>query len=182
MTPTPSDRARLSSLLAEARLAQHEGDIDGAISLLSQAALIESKAHSVISTARSLVSDLLGRADAAAESARWSEAAEYVDRARELAIRFELPTVAMDEATRRHARLERFEQVGPSDTARLSELTGRRAIVITRDDERIEGRIHEVRSGVLELHQGLDVGRGGTLFHVEEIDLAGVVEIRVYPD
>jgi hypothetical protein len=181
-TPTPSARARLSSLIGEARLAQREGDIDRAISLLSQAALIESKAHTVISTARALVSDLLARADTAADDARWDEASELVGRARELAIRFELPTDPMDEATRRHARLERFERVDPEDTGRLAELTGLRALVITRNERRFEGFIHNVRSGMLELQQALEVGRGGSLFHVEEIDLDLVVEIRVYPD
>jgi hypothetical protein len=168
--------------VAEARLAQHDGDLDRAVSLLSQAALIEPKAHSVIATARSLMTELLARADGAAHSARWDEAARYVERARELAIRFELPTEPMDAAARRHARLERYERVDPTDSARLAELAGNRAVVLTRDEQRHEGRIHGVGGGVLELHQGLDVGRGGTLFHVDRIPLADVVEVRVYRD
>jgi hypothetical protein len=35
---------------------------------------------------------------------------------------------------------------------------------------------------VLELREGIDVGGDGTLFHVDEIPLARIREIRVYPD
>lgn len=181
-TPTPGPRARLAALVGEARLAQREGDIERAISLLSQAALIDSKASTVLETARSQVADLLGRADAAAAAARWDEAAATVDRARELAIRFELPTEPMEAAVRRHARLERYERVAPTDIARLKELASNRAVVVTNDDSRHEGRILDVVNGVLELHQGMEVGRGGTLFHVDEIPLVEIAEIRVYPD
>ncbi len=181
-TPTPGPRARMVALVGEARLAQREGDLNRAISLLSQAALIDSKAHLVLGTARSLVADLLNRADDAAGAAQWDEAGLYVERARELAIRFELPTQPMDAAVRRHARLERYELVQPTDTSRLRELAGHRAIVVTTGDHRYEGQIHDVVGGTLELHEGMEVGRGGTLFHVDEIPLAEVVEIRVYPD
>ncbi len=182
VTPTPGPRARMASMVSDARLAQREGDIDRAISLLSQAALIDSKAHLVIDTARSLVADLLGRADGAAGAARWDEAAQNVERARELAIRFELATEPMDAAIRRHARLERYEPVDPTNITRIKQLAGNRAIVVTDDEAHHEGEVHDVVGGVLELHQGIKVGRGGTLFHIDRIPLAEVVEIRVYPD
>lgn len=181
-TPTPGPRARLASALSDARLAQRDGDLDRAVSLLSQAALIDSTANQVVETARSLASDLLARADGAAAAASWDEAAEYVERARELAIRFELPTEPMDAAVRRHARLERYEKVAPTDVRRLEALAGHRVIVVTREDQRHEGQMHAVAGSTLELHQGIDVGRGGTLFHVQEIPLADIVEVRVYPD
>ena len=156
--------------------------MDRAISLLSQAALIDNTATLVIETARSLTGDLLAMADGAADAARWGEAEALVERARELAIRYQLSTEPIDAAVRRHAQLERFERVSPTNLTRIGELRGSRVLVLARDGTRHEGRLHEVKGGVLELHMGLDVGRGGTLYHVEPFDLGDVEEIRVYPE
>ena len=181
-TPTPGPRARIASFIGQARLAQRRGDIDGAISLLSQAALIDKTSTAVIETAKSLVSDLIRRSDAAADNAEWTAAAEYLERAREIAIRFELSTNRIDGAVRRHARLIRYVKLDPSDIGGISAAAGRRVLVVATDGERFEGRIFGVSGGVLELHQGIDVAGDGTLFHVDEVPLSDIREIRVYPD
>ena len=181
-TPTPGPRARIASFIGQARLAQRRGDIDGAISLLSQAALIDKTSTAVIETAKSLVSDLIRRSDAAADNAEWTAAAEYLERAREIAIRFELSTHPIDEAARRHARLVRYVKLEPTDTAAISAAVGKRVLVVATDGERFEGRIYGVSNGVLELHEGIDVAGDGTLFHVDEVPLSDIREIRVYPD
>ncbi len=181
-TPTPGPRARIASLIGQARLAQRRGDLDGAISLLSQAALVDKTSTAVIETARSLVSDLIARSDAAADNAEWDAAPEYLERARELAIRFELSTQSIDEAVRRHARMVRYVKLDPTDTAAISAAAGQRVVVVANDGDRFEGRIHGVSAGVLELREGMDVAGDGTLFHVDEVPLARIREIRVYPD
>ncbi len=181
-TPTPGPRARIASTIGQARLAQRRGDIDGAISLLSQAALIDKTSTAVIETARSLVSDLIRLSDAAAYNAEWTAAAEYLERAREIAIRFELSTNRIDESAQRHARLIRYVKLDPSDIEGISAAAGKRVLVLGREDLRYEGRIYGVSGGVLELHQGIDVAGDGTLFHVDEVPLSDIREIRVYPD
>ena len=181
-TPTPGPRARIASLIGQSRLAQRSGDIDGAISFLSQAALIDKTSTAVIETAKSLVSDLIARSDAAADNAEWAVAASYLERGRELAIRFELSTRRIDEAVQRHARMVRYVKLDPSDTAAISAAAGRRVLVLAQEGQRYEGRIHGVAGGVLELHEGIDVGGDGTLFHVDEVPLSDIREIRVYPD
>ena len=55
-------------------------------------------------------------------------------------------------------------------------------LVLAQEDNRYEGRIYGVSGGVLELHEGMDVGGDGTLFHIDEVPLADIREIRVYPD
>jgi hypothetical protein len=181
-TPTPGPRARLADLVGRSRLAYRSGDIDGAISLLSQAALIDNKANSVLDTAETLVRGLIARADAAADDAQWTAAKNHLDRARELAVRFELSTQPIDFAAEEHRRMVRYKRLRPDDIEGIRAHAGRRIIVINHDGERFEGQIHGVTGGVLEIHEGMAVGQGGTLFHVDEIPLIDIREIRVFPN
>lgn len=179
--PTQRPRARLADLIGEARLAEQAGDLDRAISLLNEAAAIDVEAGTVRETAQDLVTSLVARSDQAAAEAEWERAAAQLERARDLALRFDLPTRPVDEAARRQGGLERYRRLGPQDTTALRAAIGSKVIVLTNDATR-EGRLVGVTGSSLELQLGLEVADNGTLLHTGQVPLASVREVRVYPD
>lgn len=179
--PTPRPRARLADLIGEARLAEQAGDLDRAIDLLNEAAAIDVEAGTVRETAQDLVTALVARSDQAAAEAEWERTAALLERARDLALRFDLPTRPIDEAVRRQGGLERYRRLGPQDIAELRAAVGSKVIVLTQDGTR-EGRLVDVSGSSLELQLGLEVADNGTLLHTGQVPLAGVREVRVYPD
>ncbi len=179
--PTQRPRARLADLIGEARLAEQAGDLDRAISLLNEAAAIDVEAGTVRETAQDLVTSLVARSDQAAAEADWERAAAQLERARDLALRFDLPTRPVDEAARRQGGLERYRRLSPQDITALRAAIGSKVIVLT-DDATREGRLVGVTGSSLELQLGLEVADNGTLLHTGEVPLATVREIRVYPD
>ena len=179
--PTQRPRARLADLIGEARLAEQAGDLDRAISLLNEAAAIDVEAGTVRETAQDLVTSLVARSDQAAAEAEWERAAAQLERARDLALRFDLPTRPVDEAARRQGGLERYRRLAPQDITALRAAIGSKVIVLT-DDATREGRLVGVTGSSLELQLGLEVADNGTLLHTGEVPLATVREIRVYPD
>jgi hypothetical protein len=179
--PTQRPRARLADLIGEARLAEQAGDLDLAISLLNEAAAIDVEAGTVRETAQDLVTSLVARSDQAAAEAEWERAAALLERARDLALRFDLPTRPIDEAVQRQGGLERYRRLGPQDIAALRAAIGSKVIVLTDDGAR-EGRLVGVTGSSLELQLGLDVANNGTLLHTGQVPLASVREVRVYPD
>jgi hypothetical protein len=180
-SPTPHPRARLADLIGEARLAEQGGDLDRAIDLLNQAAAIDVEAGTVRETAQLLVLGLVARADQAAAEAAWESAAALLQRARDLALRFDLPTQTIDEAERRHGGLERYRRLGPQDLVALRAAVGSTVVVVTDDGAR-EGRLVGVTGASIELQLGLEVADNGTLLHTGQVSLASVREVRVYPD
>ena len=181
-SPTPGPRSRLADLIGQARLAEQAGDLDQAISLLGQAAEIDLAAGAVHETAGLLVVDLVARSDQAAGDADWQRAAALLERARGLALRFELPTTAIDQAERRQGGLERYQRLGPSDLPALRAAVGSRAIVHTTDDAVREGRLVAVSGSTLTLQLGIEVAAHGSLLHTFEVPLSSVREVRVYPE
>ena len=181
--PTPSlrPRDRLADVIGEARLAEQAGDLDRAIELLNEAAAIDVEAGKVREIAQDLVTALVARSDQAAAEADWERAAALLERARELALRFDLPTRPIDQAARRQGGLERYRRLGPQDIAALRTAIGSKVIVFTHDGTR-EGRLVGVTGSALELQLGLEVADNGTLLHTGQVPLASVREVRVYPD
>ncbi len=182
--PTPTlrpPRARLADLIGEARLAEQAGDLDRAIDLLNEAAAIDVEAGTVRETAQDLVTALVARSDQAAAEAEWERAAALLERARDLALRFDLPTRPVDQAGRRQGGLERYRRLAPQDLTALRAAIGSKVIVVT-DDATREGRLVGVTGSSIELQLGLEVADNGTLLHTGEVPLAAVREIRVYPD
>lgn len=179
--PTLRPRARLADLIGEARLAEQAGDLDRAIDLLNEAAAIDVEAGTVRETAQNLVTALVARSDQAAAEAQWERAAALLERARDLALRFDLPTRPVDEAARRQGGLERYRRLSPQDITALRAAIGSKVIVLTHDGTR-EGRLVGVTGSSLELQLGLEVADNGTLLHTGQVPLATVREIRVYPD
>jgi tetratricopeptide (TPR) repeat protein len=180
-TPTLRPRARLADVIGKARLAEQAGDLDRAIDLLNEAAAIDVEAGKVRETAQDLVTALVARSDQAAAEADWERAAALLERARDLALRFDLPTRPIDQAARRQGGLERYRRLGPQDIAALRAAIGSKVTVFTHDGTR-EGRLVGVTTSALELQLGLDVADNGTLLHTGQVPLASVREVRVYPD
>jgi len=174
-------RARLADLIGEARLALQAGDLDRATNLLNEAAAVDVEAGVVRETAQELVTALVERSDQAAGNADWERAAGLLERARDLALRFDLSTRPIDEAVRRQGGLERYRRLGPQDVLALRAAIGSRVIVFT-DGATREGRLVAVTGGSLRLQLGLDIADDGTLLHTSDVPLAGVHEVRVYPD
>ncbi len=174
-------RARLADLIGEARLALQAGDLDRATNLLNEAAAVDVEAGVVRETAQELVTALVGRSDQAAGNADWERAAGLLERARDLALRFDLSTRPIDGAVRRQSGLERYRRLGPQDISALQAAIGSRVIVFT-DGATREGRLVAVTGGSLRLQLGLDVADDGTLLHTSDVPLASVHEVRVYPD
>jgi hypothetical protein len=180
-SPTHGPRSRLADLISRARLAQQAGDVDQAISLLNDAASIDVGASAVHETAGLLALDLVARSDQAAGDADWERAAGLLERARELALRFELPTSPIDQAARRQGGLERYRRLGPNDISELRDAIGSRVLVLTDGAPR-EGRLVDVTGGSILIQLGLEVADNGTLLHTGEVPLARVREVRVYPE
>jgi hypothetical protein len=180
-TPTMRPRARLADVIGEARLAEQAGDLDRAIDLLNEAAAIDVEAGKVRETAQDLVTALVARSDQAAAEAEWERAAALLERARNLALRFDLPTRPINEAARRQGGLERYLRLGPQDIAALRAAIGSKVTVLTHDGSR-EGRLVGVSDTSLNLQLGLEVADNGTLLHTGQVPLASVREVRVYPD
>lgn len=179
--PTLRPRAQLADLIGKARLAEQAGDLDRAIDLLNEAAAIDVEAGTVRETAQNLVTALVARSDQAAAEAEWERAAALLERARGLALRFDLPTRPIDEAARRQGGLDRYRRLGPQDIPALRAAIGSKVVVLTHDGTR-EGRLVGVTGSALELQLGLEVADNGTLLHTGQVPLDSVREVRVYPD
>jgi hypothetical protein len=180
--PTPHPRARLAQLIGEARLARQQGEIERSTSLLSQAARIDKGDTDVLDTARLLVNDLLHLSDRAAANAEWESAGRLLDRAREIAIRFELSVTEIDAAERRHASMVRYRRLLPDEVGALRAAVGQRVTVYTLAGNLHEGTIRSVTGDILELEMSTQVGKGGRMLHLEKIPLIRVREIRIFTD
>jgi len=174
--------AQLAEAIGKARLALNRGDLEAAIDHLSEAALIDVDNTSVLDTAQRVVNGLVGGANAAVDHAEWELAEQRLVRARRVAMRFGLSTVPIESARRRHAAIERFRLLTPSDTDAIRGSTGDRVVVVMLDGFRREGRVHGVEGRTLLLDVDSDVGGGGTMRYTDEIPLADVRELKIYPD
>ena len=175
-TPGPSNT--LADEVAAARLALYYGDHTGAIDHLSAAALIDRDNTGVLEIADELVGVLVNDANAAAADARWEDAAQILERARRVAMRFGLATTSIDRATRRLAAMERYVIVGPDDTHTIRASAGRRVELTMKNGSQRTGRIEGVAGPDLLLEVESGVG-GGIVSYTDKVPLASITSIKI---
>lgn len=186
-TPPPAPRsgntaaARLAEEISQARLALARGDLEGAIPHLSSAALIDRNNVNVAELAKRIVDGQIGRSDYAAGEARFTDAEASLDRARRLAMRFNLDTEPIDEAAARHAAMVRFSMIEPGDRGGIRAASGRRTLLTLNNGTTREGRIKGVAGSALSLEVNDDVG-GGVVRYIDDIPLSSIRSIKVFED
>ncbi|MCU0302789.1 MAG: hypothetical protein MUC56_01855 [Thermoanaerobaculales bacterium] len=176
---TPAPGAVLATEVGRARLALVEGDVDAVVDHLSRAALVDPDHQTVLGTAQQLVDLLVARADSAAESGLWEVADLTLGRAEGLAIRFGLETLNIEETRARHARLDRFRFIRPSETAAIRAAAGARVTVIFKDGSTRASIIKDVDGLELLLDEDTTV-RGGALYYVDRVPLSEIEVLKVW--
>jgi len=175
----PAPGAILAEEVGKARLALTEGDVDKAMEHLSQAALVDTDHATVLSTARQIVGLLVDRADIAADRGLWEVADLTLARAGRIAGRFGLDTQRIEEAAHRHARMDRFTLVQPTDIEAIRAAAGKRVTVFLKDGSQQESIVKNVRGGNLLLDEDTTV-RGGAMYYVEKVPLAEIDYLKVW--
>ena len=175
---TPGPSITLADQVAAARLALYYGDHVGAIDHLSAAALIDRDNTGVLKIADELVGVLVNDANAAAADARWEDAAQILERASRVAMRFGLTTSSIDRTTRRLAAMERYVIVGPDDTRAIRGSTGRRVELRMKDGSQRTGRIEGVAGTDFLLEVESDVG-GGIVSYTDKVPLASITSLKI---
>lgn len=180
--PAPAEASRrLHDEISEARLALARGDLEGATQHLAAAALIDRRNDKLPEIGDRLVDAFLAEAERAAASGQWERAAELIDRARRMGLRFGFDEARVRETERRIGAMERFELLSPQDLRAIGAAVGRRAEVRTREGSLRSGRIAGVAGSTLLLEVVREVGGGG-LRYTDELPLAEVAEIKVFED
>ena len=177
----PNTGARLAEEISQARLALARGDIDGALPHLSAAALIDHDNTNVAEIAKRIVAGQISHSNRAADEARWADAEEILERARRLAMRFNLETGAIDEAAVRHKSMVRFVMVDPGDRQGMRAARGKRVVVTQKNGITLHGRIEDVADMALLLEVDKDVG-GGKVRFIDDIPLSTIRSIQVFED
>lgn len=185
-TPVPRDpiaaarREALPAEIAESRVALRRGELDAAIEHLAAAARVDPRHRLVLDAASEIVAALVSDSDGLADRARWTEAEELLERARRIALRFELDDAAISAALRRHAAMTRIDIVSPHESARLAGLVGRDAEIVVRTGPPIDGTILSVDIQGITLRRAKEV-RGGLVYYQDVVDLGSIVEVRAQP-
>ncbi len=177
----PAPGAVLSEAVGQARLALAANDIETAMDHLSRAALVDSDHGSVLATAGQIIERLVDNADNAADAGLWEIAELTLARASRVATRFGLDATIIDQAARRHARMDRFEIVDPGDPAAVIAVVGRRVTILFKDGSTRESVIKGVDGPQLLLDEDTAI-RGGAVFYVDQVPLAGIDSITVWED
>jgi hypothetical protein len=172
---------RLHDEISRARLALAHGDLEAATQHLAAAALIDRRNDDLAEIGDRLVDAFLAEAGEAAASGQWERAAESIDRARRMAMRFSLDDVRVRETERRIGAMERFELLSPQDLRAIEAAAGRRAEVRMRDGSLRAGRVAGVAGATLLLDVVREVGGGG-LSYTDELPQAEVAEIKIFGD
>jgi len=176
---TPAPGAILAEAIGKARLALADGDIEGAIDRLSEAALVNSNDGTVLATARQIVDLLVDRANAAVDGGLWEIANLTLVRAERIATRFGLDTHRIDQAKRRHAQMTHFTLVRPGETDTIRASAGKRVTIFFKDGSERESIIKGAQSGQLLLDQDTTV-RGGAVYYTEKIPLREIDYLKVW--
>jgi hypothetical protein len=175
----PAPGAILAEEVGKARLALAEGDVDKAIEHLSQAALVDGNHSTVLATARQIVELLVDRSDIAADRGLWEVADLTLARAGRIAGRFGLDTQRIEEEAHRHARMDRFTLIQPTDTQAIRAAAGKRVTVFLKDGSKQESIVKNVQGGNLLLDEDTTV-RGGAVYYVEKVPLADIDYLKVW--
>ena len=173
--------ARFAEEISQARLALARGDLEGAIPHLSAAALIDRNNANVTELAKRIVDGQIGHANHAAGEARYGDADEILERARRLAMRFNLETESIDDAADRYASMVRFTMVDPGNLRAIRAAAGKRTLLTLGDGTTREGRIEGVQGSVLALEVNDDVG-GGAVRYIDDVLLSTIRSIKVFED
>jgi hypothetical protein len=180
-TATPAPGAILAEAIGKARLALAEGDIDGAIDHLSEAALVDSDHATVLGTANQIVELLVDRANAAVDGGLWEIANLTLVRAERIATRFGLDTHRIDEAKRRHALMDHFTLVQPGETDTIRTSAGKRVTIYFKNGSERESIIKGAQGGQLLLDQDTTV-RGGAVYYTEKVPLGEIDYLKVWDE
>jgi len=173
-------RSALPEAISAARLALEAGELDTAVEHLSDAARVDPRHGLVLDTAEAVVAALVARSDTFADRSRWEEAEERLERARRIALRFDLDAAAVEAASRRHAAMPRIEIVQPTDRAGLARLVGRQVEIRMRSGQPVDGWILAVDDERIQLRRARQVA-GGTVFYQDQVSLSAVAEVHAAP-
>ncbi len=170
---------RLHDEISQARLALARGDFETATQHLAAAALIDRRNDDLGEIGDRLVDAFLAQAEQAAASGQWERAAQCIERARRMTMRFGLDEARVRATELRIGAMERFELLSPQDLRALGNAAGRRAEVRMRDGSLRGGRVEGVAGASLLLEVVREVGGGG-LRYTDELPLAEVAEIKIF--
>jgi hypothetical protein len=176
--PTATDGPTLPDLLSKARHAQQSGDLDRAMVQLSILAMLDRDNAAVLETAREVIGALMERAEAAGNDPDGLETARAeLDRARELARRFELPMRDIDRLERRLVAMERIHRCSPRDSGTLQSLIGRQVEVVLDDGDSMQGTLLAVSPESLTLETRKKIGGGGHVTYTTPIPVSTIEEV-----
>lgn len=173
-------RSELPEAISAARLALEAGNVDAAVGHLSDAARVDPRHGLVLDMAEALVAALVAHSDALADGSRWQEAEERLERARRIALRFDLDAAPVEAASRRHAAMPRIEIVQPTDRAGLARLVGRQVEVRMRSGPPVDGWVLAVDDEQIQLRRARQVA-GGTVFYQDQVSLSAIAEVHAAP-
>ncbi len=172
---------RLAEEISQARLALARGDIGATLPHLSAAAIIDHDNSDVAEIAKRVVAGYISHANHAANDARWGEAGEYLESARQLAMRFNLDEGGIDEAAARHRGMVKFFMIDPGDKQSIRSASGKKVVVTLNKGDTLRGRIEGVSGSNFLLEVDKDVG-GGVVRYVDDIPLSAIRSIKVFED
>jgi hypothetical protein len=178
-TPVPISRAELAEAVSRARLALSRGDLDAAVERLSEAALLDHRDPAVVAIAEEVIARFVHAANAAVANAQWQEAENLLERARRIAMRFGVFENEIELIAQRHAEMERFQMINPSDTAAIRSAIGRRVEITIDDGSVITGEIEGVDGSSLLLKMDSEIG-GGTMKFTEKLGLRTIRSIKMF--
>lgn len=176
---TPVPGAILAEAIGKARLALAEGDIDGAIDRLSEAALVDSDHATVLGTASQIVDLLVDRANGAVDGGLWEIADLTLARAERIATRFGLDTNRIDQTRRRHAQMAHFSLVQPGEIDTIRASAGKRVTIFFKNGSERDSIIKGAQGGQLLLDQDTTV-RGGAVYYTEKVPLGEIDYLKVW--
>ena len=165
--------------IESAEAAMNNNDVDSALQHFAAAAAIDRHHRGVVSLAKSLIDQLLKRADEAFDNTEWELADKRVDDARHLARGLYLDTSGIDQMVRKHAALTRFDDLRPDDQVSIRRAVGHSVRVTLTTREVLFGRLETFEDNrlMLAIHTGVD---GGGVDFSKEILLEKILELRVY--
>jgi len=176
--PTDSDGHSLPDLVSKARRAHQSGDLDRAIVHLSILAMLDRDNSQVLETVRQVIETLMQRAKAYGDDPDGlDQARAELDRARDLARRFELPMSEFNRLERRLIAMERIHRCSPRDSDQLQAQIGRQVEVILTTGDTVRGSLLEVSSETLTMETRKKVGGGGYVTYTTPIPVSGIEEV-----
>jgi hypothetical protein len=173
----PNDGGNFAELLSKARRAVQEGDVDRALVQLSILSLVERRNSEVLDTAKVVIDMLKQRAEIASlEKDGLQKVRAELDRARELARRFELPIKDIDRLERHLASTLQVHRCSPRDVDTLRSLIGYEVRVVLDSGKQIDGVLQQVTADTLTLATRSVMG-GGHVAYTTPVPVADIKEV-----